>query len=221
MKGRHTVIAWEEIYEKGRYIFYRNREVAGEAAVLQAFRYCGKMPYDCSVAILGNGQTAKGALRVLNGLGAKVDVYGKRLESLFREKMYSYDVLINCVLWNTSRTDRIIYREDLRKMKKSTLIIDVSCDPHLEIETSHPTTIDAPTYTVDGVVHYAVDNTPAMYPATVSKVLSEGIANYIDMLIESPVDSMKKSIVDAIVIKDGEIIDKRIKEFRARIGMEE
>lgn len=42
-----------------------------------------------------------------------------------------------------------------------------------------------------------------------------------DMLIESPVDSMKKSIVDAIVIKDGEIIDKRIKEFRARIGMEE
>lgn len=221
IKGRHTVIAWEEIYEKGRYIFYRNREVAGEAAVLQAFRYCGKMPYDCSVAILGNGQTAKGALRVLHGLGAKVDVYGKRLESLFREKMYSYVVLINCILWDTSRTDRIIYREDLRKMKKGTLIIDVSCDPHLEIETSHPTTIDDPTYTVDGVVHYVVDNTPAMYPATVSKVLSEGIANYIDMLIESPVDSMKKSIVDAIVIKDGEIIDNRIKEFRARIDMEE
>ena len=26
IKGRHTVIAWEEIYEKGRYIFYRNKE---------------------------------------------------------------------------------------------------------------------------------------------------------------------------------------------------
>ena len=29
LSGRHTVLAWEEIYEDGRYIFYRNREVAG------------------------------------------------------------------------------------------------------------------------------------------------------------------------------------------------
>ena len=67
-------------------------------------------------------------------------------------------------MWDTTRTDRIIYKEDLKKMKPGTLIIDVSCDPHLEIETSHPTTIDDPVYVVDGVIHYAVDNTPAMYP---------------------------------------------------------
>ena len=40
----HTVVAWEEIFEDGRYIFYRNREVAGEAAVLHAFRYSGLAP---------------------------------------------------------------------------------------------------------------------------------------------------------------------------------
>ena len=56
IRKKHTVVAWEEIFEHGRYIFYRNREVAGEAAVMQAFRYCGKMPYDTCVAILGNGQ---------------------------------------------------------------------------------------------------------------------------------------------------------------------
>ena len=48
--------------------------------------------------------------------------------------MFKYDVLVNCVLWDTTRTDRIIYREDLKKMKPGTLIIDVSCDPYLEIE---------------------------------------------------------------------------------------
>ena len=106
LKNDHTVIAWEEIFENGRYIFYRNREVAGEAAVMHAYRYCGKMPYDTKVAILGNGQTAKGALRVLHGLGAEVDVYNRRLEKLFREKMYEYDVLINCILWDTNRSDR-------------------------------------------------------------------------------------------------------------------
>ena len=56
LKNNHTVIAWEDIFENGRYIFYRNREVAGEAAIMHAYRYCGKMPYDTKVAILGNGQ---------------------------------------------------------------------------------------------------------------------------------------------------------------------
>ncbi len=86
LKGRHSVLAWEEIFEDGRYLFYRNREVAGEAAVLHAFRYCGKMPYDCTVAVIGNGQTAKGAMRILHGLGAGVDIYGRRLESLFKKR---------------------------------------------------------------------------------------------------------------------------------------
>lgn len=216
IKGKHTVIAWEEIFESGRYIFYRNREVAGEAAILHGFRYSGKMPYDARVAILGNGQTAKGALRILHGLGADVDVYGRKLENLFKEKMYDYDVLVNCVMWDTNRTDRIIYKEDLKKMKPGTLIIDVSCDPNLEIETTHGTTIDDPVYTVDGVIHYAVDNTPAMYPKTVTKVLSEGISGFIDCMVEG---KHPKCLDNATVIKDGKIIDKNIEKFRTARGL--
>lgn len=214
LRKNHTVVAWEEIYENGRYIFYRNREVAGEAAVMQAFRYSGRMPYDSTVAILGNGQTAKGAMRVLHGLGAKVDVYGHRLEKLFKEKMFDYDVIVNCVMWDTSRTDRIIYKEDLRKFKPGTLIIDVSCDPHLEIETSHPTTISNPVYVEDEVIHYAVDNTPAMFPITVSKVLSEGIVNYIDIMLEKDFEDYPESLKKATVILNGCIRDERIKTFR-------
>lgn len=219
LNKQHTVVAWEEIFEDGRYIFYRNREIAGEAAVLQAFRYSGKMPYDAKVAILGNGQTAKGALRILHGLGADVDVYGRKLEKLFRKKMFDYDVLINCVMWDTSRNDRIIYAEDIKRMRKGTLIIDVSCDPHLEIETSHPTTIESPIYTVDGVVHYAVDNTPAVYPITVTKVLSNGIANYCNILIEKEYEEYPENLKKATVIKDGHIQDIRITEFREKRGV--
>ena len=214
LKKNHTVVAWEEIYEDGRYIFYRNREVAGEAAVLHAFRYSGKMPYDSNVAILGNGKTAKGALRVLHGLGANVDVYDRKLEKLFVKKMYDYDVLINCVMWDTSRKDRIIYKEDLKNMKPGTLIIDVSCDPYLEIETSHPTTISNPVYEVDGVIHYAVDNTPAMFPKTVSNVLSEGVSKYIDILISCDFDDYSENLKAATVINAGHILDERILEFR-------
>lgn len=216
LQKKHTVIAWEEMYEDGRYIFYRNREIAGEAAVMQAFQYCGKMPYDATVAILGNGQTAKGALRVLHGLGAKVDVYPRKHEELFKKKMFNYDVIINCVMWDTNRDDKIIYRKDLKKMKKGTLIIDVSCDPYLEIETSHPTTIDNPIYVVDGVIHYSVDNTPSMYPKTVTKVLSHGVSKILDQIIEEKYNEMVKK---AVVIDKGHIIDRNIKKFRENKGI--
>lgn len=219
LNNNHTVVAWEEIYENGRYIFYRNREVAGEAAILHAFRYCGKMPYDCKVAIIGNGQTAKGALRVLHGLGASVDVYSRKFEKLFTKKMYDYDVLVNCVMWDTGREDRIIYADDLKKMKKGTLIIDVSCDPNLEIETSHPTTIDNPVYIVDGVIHYAVDNTPAMYPITVTKVLSAGLVDYINVLLQSSYEEYPENLKTATVILDGHIKDTRITDFRTKNGV--
>lgn len=210
----HTVIAWEDLYENGRYLFYKNREIAGEAAILHAIRYCGKMPYETKVAVLGNGQVAKGALRVLYGLGAEVDVYDKRLEKLFMERMYEYDVLVNCVLWDTNRTDRIIYADDLKKMKPGTLIIDISCDPHLEIETSHPTTIDDPVYVVDGVIHYAVDNTPAMFPITVSRVLSNGLLKYLEPILCDELDAYPETLKSAIVIRDGHILDERITTFR-------
>ena len=216
IKNEYTVIAWENIFKNGRYIFYKNREIAGEAAILQGIRYAGKTPYELNVAIIGNGQTAKGALRVLHGLGANIDVYNRRLENAFKKNMYNYDVLVNCVLWDTNRTDRLIYKEDLKKMKSGTLIIDVSCDPYLEIETSHPTTIDNPVYEVDGVIHYAVDNTPAMFPKSVSRVLSNNFVSYFDELVTG---NFSDEIKKATVIENGNILDKEIINFRKARGV--
>jgi len=216
MNGRHTVISWEEICEDGRYVFYRNREIAGEAAVLHGFRYSKKMPYDAKVCIIGNGQTAKGCLRILHGLGAYVDIYPRKFEQLFKKKMFEYDVIINCVMWDTIRNDRLIYKSDLSKFKKGTLIIDVSCNNHLEIETSHPTNIDDPVYEIDGVLHYVVDNTPAMYSETVTKILSNIFSKYVDEIITG---KYTKPIIDAIVIKEGCIIREEIRQFRKKRGL--
>jgi N5-(carboxyethyl)ornithine synthase len=216
LEKNFTVIAWEEVFEQGRYIFYRNREVAGEAAILQAFTCYGKMPYECKVAIIGNGQTAKGAMRILHGLGATVDVYGRKLEKLFREKMVEYDVIVNCVMWDISRKDHLIYRDDLKRLKPHTMIVDVSCDPGLGIETSRPTTISDPVYVVDGVIHYAVDNTPAMFPMTVTKVLSEGNAHIFDAVIEG---ELTPALENAMVIENGFIRNQSIRNFREARGL--
>ncbi len=211
--GKHTVIAWEDLVEKGRYIFYRNRELAGETAILQAFTYYGRMPYDCRVAIVGNGKTARGAYRVLCGLGAKVDIFPRKLEALFRERMTEYDMLVNCVMWDTRRTDRLIYREDLKRLKRGCMIVDVSCDPNLEIETSHPTTFDDPVYSVDGVLHYAVDNTPAMVFRTVSEIISRQFAPYVDALVT---EQYPPNLEAAVSVRNGVLLDPAVFEFRTR-----
>lgn len=217
INGKHTLYAWEDLYEDGRYIFYKNREIAGEAAMLHAIPMMGFMPYEAKFAILGNGQTAKGVQRILYGLGAKqVDIYGRRLETLFRKEMFNYDVIVNCILWDTNRKDRIIYKEDLKKFKKGTFIVDVSSDVELEIETSRPTTIDNPIYEVDGVVHYSVNNTPALFSMTVTKVLSDRISELLNPLIEEKDNEMLERAKE---IESGEIILEDIRKYREAKGI--
>ena len=155
-------------------------------------------------------------MRILHGLGAEVDVYGRKLEKLFREKMAEYDVLINCVMWDISRKDHLISREDLKRLKPHTMIVDVSCDPGLGIESSHPTTISDPVYMEEGVLHYAVDNTPAMFPLTVTKVLSEGNARIFDEVIEG---GLSPALEKAMIIENGHIRDSSVRSFREEHGL--
>jgi len=96
------------------------------------------------------------------------------------------------------------------------MIIDVSCDPHLGIESSHPTTISDPIYVEDGVIHYAVDNTPAMFPYTVTRVLSEGNARIFDEVIEG---AYSDALMNAMVIENGHILSSSIWKFREERGL--
>lgn len=96
------------------------------------------------------------------------------------------------------------------------MIIDVSCDPYLEIETSHPTTIDDPVYEVDGIIHYAVDNTPAMYPLTVTINLSKVFCKYVDCIVE---EAYTDSLKNAVVIEKGAIKYEPIRTFREARGL--
>lgn len=213
INNKLTVFAWEEMFEKGRHTFWRNNEVAGEAAVMHAITLYGIMPYDANVAIIGNGNTSRGAYRVLTQLGAKVKVYNRHMEQLLRDEISEFDIIVNCVLWDTKRNDHIIYRKDLSNMKPGALIIDVSCDKNGGIETSIPTTIENPIYIVDGIVHYAVDHTPSLVYRTVSSELSKACYKYIDQLIDEKYDDCLKN---SKIFENGIILDERINEFQGR-----
>ncbi|MGO4927779.1 N(5)-(carboxyethyl)ornithine synthase [Fundicoccus sp. Sow4_F4] len=213
IKRKLTAFAWEDMNYNGRHIFYRNNELAGEAALIHALPYYGEMLYNSRVAIIGNGNVAKGAYKILAMLGAEITSFNRRTESLLREEISKFDIVVNAILWDVNRKDHIIYKDDLSKMKRGSLIIDISCDRNGAIETSIPTTISEPTYTVDGILHYVVDHTPSIFFKTSSESISAAIQVYINELINGV---YSKSLVDSLIIDRGIIMDERINMYQNR-----
>ena len=208
-----TVYAWEKMYDRERHVFWQNNELAGEAAVIHAFQCFGWLPYKKNVAVIGRGNTARGAVRMLNMLGANVVQYDRRTEQLLRDELGEYDVVINCILWDVMRKDHVIYRRDLARMKKGAMIIDVSCDRSGGIETCIPTTIEDPVYTVDGIMHYAVDHTPALFHKTFTYNNSQVVSTYLDQLV---VDAPGKVLKGSLIIVNGLIVDQEIISYQKR-----
>lgn len=211
---RHlTAYAWEKMFEKGRHIFWFNNELAGEAAVIHAFQCFGTLPYGLRVAVIGNGNTARGATRVLNMLGASVMQYNRGQEGLLHQELPEYDAIVNCVLWDVRRKDHIITKQDLPRMKRGAMIIDVSCDRNGGIETCIPTTIERPAYYVDHVFHYAVDHTPSIFYKTFTYQNSKVISSFVEQLINGNIGDV---LSNCMIIKNGEILDREIVEFQQR-----
>jgi N5-(carboxyethyl)ornithine synthase len=213
IKSGLTAYAWEKMFDCGRHIFWRNNELAGEAAVIHAFQCYGRMPYETRVAVIGRGNTARGALKVLNMLGASVMQYDRHSEALLRREVLEYDVIVNCVLWDVSRKDHILSREDIRRMKPSAMIVDVSCDRNGGIETSRPTTFEAPTYVEEGILHYVVDHTPSLFYKTFTYDNSKVIYPYLEQLMA---DAPDKVLLDAKIMDHGVIVDEEITRFQGR-----
>jgi len=208
-----TAIAWEEMFEGGRHTFWRNNEVSGEAAVAHAFLELGKVPYSCKAAVIGAGNVARGAIRALERAGCNIMIYDRRTVGLLRGELHQFDVIVNAVLWDVFRTDHLIYEEDLSKMKPGSMIIDISCDEAMGIESSRPTSLDDPVYWHKGILHYVVDHVPTLYRHTASESISRAVAPFIDALVEGRAD---KTLGDATIIREGRILDQKIIRFQKR-----
>lgn len=150
------------------------------------------------VTIIGCGNSGMGAAELAGAFGNRVtmlDVNRRALErarttlpanveTLFsnRENLVAClrrtDVLINCILWDKTRTDHLVSREDLKLMKPGALIVDVACDDNGAIETCRSTSHDDPIYYEEGIMHYAVDNIPSAFSHTASQTLSAATLPY-------------------------------------------
>lgn len=143
------------------------------------------------VCVLGGGVVGMNAARMAAGLGAEVVVVERsiprmrELDNMFlgriltrystldavEEEVLKADVVIGAVLTAGAAAPTLVRREHLARMKRGSVLVDVSIDQGGCFETSRPTTHHEPTYVVDGVVHYCVANMPGAAPRTSSEAL--------------------------------------------------
>lgn len=156
------------------------------------------------VAILGGGVVGLNAAKMAAGLGARVTLLDINLDRLRYlsdvmpanvELVYSNrhsildaitraDLVIGAVLIVGGKAPKLVRREDLKRMKPGSVIVDVAVDQGGCIETVKPTTHENPTYVVDNVLHYAVANMPGGVPRTSTLALTNATFPYTKRLAE-------------------------------------
>ncbi len=144
------------------------------------------------VLVLGGGVVGTCAAKIAAGMGADVvimDIDAERMRYLddvmpenittvysephaIREYLPWADLVIGAVLLPGARAPHLVVRDDLKRMKEGSVIVDVSIDQGGCVETSKVTTHGSPTYIIDGVVHYCVGNMPGAVARTSTKALT-------------------------------------------------
>ena len=138
------------------------------------------------VAILGGGVAGINAAQIATGQRADVTIYdinndrlaeldmhfGTTIKTAFASKsaiaqaIQEAELVIGAVLVPGAAAPKLVSREQLKTMKRGSVLVDIAIDQGGCFETSKATTHDDPVFTIDGVIHYCVANMPGAVART-------------------------------------------------------
>lgn len=150
------------------------------------------------VVVLGAGVAGQSAIKTAFGMGAEVtaididvnklryldDNYKSQITTLYstprniEKAVAEADLLIGTVLIPGGKTPCLVTKKYINSMQNGSVLVDVAIDQGGCFETSKITTLEEPTYIVDGVVHYCVGNMAGAYPLTATISVENSILKY-------------------------------------------
>lgn len=194
------------------------------------------------VVILGSGQVATAAARVMMGLEARVMVMSRDLSRLaylqehfggrigtrvsspqaVAEELAGADLAILAVLVPGHAAPKVVTRQMVRSMGEGAVLVDVSIDQGGAAETSRPTTHSAPTYVEEGVVHYCVTNMPGAVPQTSTQALTSATLPFVEELADLGVEGAlrrDRALAEALSTYGGALIAGPVAEDFGMAGV--
>lgn len=183
------------------------------------------------VVVLGAGTAGGAATTIVAALGAEVTVFDRNRDKLERMRalgnnvtgLYPYpdalheaavkaDMIIGAVLVTGERAPHLVSADTVREMGAGSVILDISVDQGGCIETTRPTTYDAPTFVWEGVTHFGVTNMPGAVPRTASQALCASLIPYVLRLAETDWRE-DASLQRGINLENGQIVHPALQEL--------
>ena len=191
------------------------------------------------VVIIGGGVVGTNGAKVALGLGADVviinrdigrlryldDIFGGKAETLasnsynIEKAVTDADLVIGAVLITGARAPHLITRDMVSRMKRGSVIVDVSVDQGGCVETIKPTSHSNPVYEIDGVIHYGVTNMPGAVPRTSTYALANATLPYIVKLANLGIEALKQdpALAKGVNVFKGKITHSAVADA---VGME-
>lgn len=158
---------------------WKNSINAGISCAIHALVSMGSLPNSSTkVAILSCGNVAQGAYSLFSKFNCDIRMFYRKTMNEFADTFTDYDIIVNCIELE-DRTQHILTKEDLHRVKQGALIIDAAADPGYAIEGIHLTSIDKPLYYEDGKYVYAINNAPSVLYRQASIDISTALASHV------------------------------------------
>ncbi len=127
------------------------------------------------------------------------------------------DIIVNGIFQDPDEPLMFVAAEDVSRLKKGCLIVDVSCDEGMGFSFAKPTTFDEPMFKVGTVDYYAVDHTPSYLWESASRSISAALIVHIPSVLAGREGWLEnETIRRAIVIDEGVILKGNILSFQNR-----
>ena len=190
---------------------------------------------EAAVAIIGGGTVGLNAAKIALGMGANVTIIDINLDRLrylsdVLEGRFTLlssnaenivgavaeaDLVVGSLLVPGSKTQKVITRRMVSKMKPGSVIVDVAIDQGGCAETSVPTTFEHPVYSVDGVTHFCVTNIPGSVSRTSTFALTNATFPLIARIAGSGIEKAlheDASLKKGLNVWDGKLTNKAVAE---------
>ncbi len=148
--------------------------------------------YAAKVVVIGAGVSGMNAAAIALGMQAEVLLVDKNVARLrsadaiyqghcqtvasnayeIERAVIDADLVIGAVLVPGAKAPRLVSNELVSRMRRGSVLVDISIDQGGCFEDSHPTTHDNPTYEVHNSLFYCVANMPGAVPHTSTYALT-------------------------------------------------
>lgn len=181
VRKKLTAIAFEKMYdEEGKYVFIENRIITGRLGILQSVAYAQAPPELLTVALLGRGNVAQGAMMEMKKLGMRYTVFHRENVEEFYHHLPEWDMVVNCTR-SPPGGPPVVSREHIASLKAGCLIADLSTEG---VECSKPQSLLKPVYAFKQIFIYNNWHIPTLWARYASESIGQRLMPFLQDLME-------------------------------------